>query len=91
MRVQLQEQEKEGYQNIQMFNNYAEDFYDTCIEYIPEWCLPFLMPLQPRDWINLKGHETWNSVQYWKRRMEKTLKILLKSCVKCWLISQRGT
>jgi hypothetical protein len=25
--------------------------------------LPFLMPLQPVDWINLKGEVTWNSVQ----------------------------
>jgi hypothetical protein len=41
----------------------AEDFYDTCIEYIQEWCLSFLMPLQPMDWINLKRKVTWKSEQ----------------------------
>jgi hypothetical protein len=25
--------------------------------------LPFLVPLQPMDWINLKGKVTWKSVQ----------------------------
>jgi hypothetical protein len=28
-----------------------------------KWCLPFLMPLQPVNWINLKGKVTWKSVR----------------------------
>jgi hypothetical protein len=66
VRDQLQELGKEGHMNItiEKFNNYAEDFYDTFIEYIQEWCLPFFMTLQPMDyWINLKGKVTWKSVQ----------------------------
>jgi hypothetical protein len=58
VRDQLQELEKEGHITIEKFNNYAEDFCDTCIEYIQEWCLPFLM-----DWISLKRKATWKSVQ----------------------------
>jgi hypothetical protein len=53
----LQELEK-GHITIENFNNYAEYFNDTCIECIQEWCLPFLMPLQPMDWISLKGKLT---------------------------------
>jgi hypothetical protein len=63
VRDQLQELEKDGHITIEKLNNYAEDFYDTCIEYIQEWRLPFLMPLQPMDWIRLKGKVTWWSVQ----------------------------
>jgi hypothetical protein len=46
MRDKLQELE-EGHTTIEKFNNYVEDFCDTCIGYIQEWCLPFRMPLQP--------------------------------------------
>jgi hypothetical protein len=63
MRDQLQELEKEGHVTTEKLNNYAEDFNDTCTEYIQDWCLPFLMPLQPMDWINLNEKVTWNSVQ----------------------------
>jgi hypothetical protein len=46
VRYQLQELKKEGYMTIEKFNKYAEDFYDTCIEYIQEWCVvQFLTPL----------------------------------------------
>jgi hypothetical protein len=37
---------------------------DTCIEYIQQWCLLFLMPLQPMDWINLKRKVIWKIVQF---------------------------
>jgi hypothetical protein len=40
-----------------------EGFYDPCIEYIQEWCVPFLMPLQPMDWINLEEKLTWKGAQ----------------------------
>jgi hypothetical protein len=63
VRDQPQELEKEGHITIEKFNNYAEDFYDICTEYIQEWRLPFLTPLQPMDWINLKGKVTRKSVQ----------------------------
>jgi hypothetical protein len=65
VRNQLQELGKEGHITIENFNNYVyeEDSYDTCTEYIQEWCLPFLMSLQLMDWINLKGKVTWNRVQ----------------------------
>jgi hypothetical protein len=49
MRDQLQELEKEVHITIEKFNNCAEDFYDNCIRYTEEWCLPFLVPLQPMD------------------------------------------
>jgi hypothetical protein len=42
VRDQLQELEKEGHITIEKFNKHAEDFYDTCIEYIQELCSPFL-------------------------------------------------
>jgi hypothetical protein len=50
VRDQLQELE-EGHIIIEKFNfnNYAEDFYDTCNEYIQEWCLLFIMTPQPMD------------------------------------------
>jgi hypothetical protein len=57
VRNQLQEFEKEGHITVEKFQSYAVDFYDTCIEYIQEWCTPFLMPLQSMDWNNLKGKE----------------------------------
>jgi hypothetical protein len=47
---------------IEKFDNYAEDFYDTCSEYIQEWCVQFLMLLQPMDVIKLKGKVTWKNV-----------------------------
>jgi hypothetical protein len=95
---------------------YAENFYDTCTEYIQEWFLPFLMPM---DWIDLKGKVTWKNVQvnyffmksmvpdlslkegdlfdeflciqkYCERKLEVwNKKMLLKSGVKCRLMSQR--
>jgi hypothetical protein len=58
----MQDLEK-GHETIENFNNYEEDFYDTCTEYIQERCLPFLMPLQRVDWISLKGKVTWKRVQ----------------------------
>jgi hypothetical protein len=63
VRDQLQELEKEGHITFAKFNNYAEDLSDTCTEYIQEQCLPFLMPFQPMDWIDLKGKVTWKNVQ----------------------------
>jgi hypothetical protein len=63
VRDQLQELEYEWHITIEKFNNYAEDFYNTCFEYIQELCLLFLMPLQTKGWINLKGKVTWKSVQ----------------------------
>jgi hypothetical protein len=54
VRDQLQELEKEDILPLTS---------DTCIVYIQELRLPFLMPLQPMDWISLKGKVTWNSVQ----------------------------
>jgi hypothetical protein len=64
VRDQLQELEKEGHVTAEKLNNYAEDFYDTCTEYIQEWCSPFFfLPLQPMDWINWNGKVTWKSVQ----------------------------
>jgi hypothetical protein len=54
---------KEDIITIEKFNNYAEDFYDTCTEYIQKSHFPFLIPLQPIDSINLKGKVTWKSVQ----------------------------
>jgi hypothetical protein len=62
-RDQLQELEKEGNITIEKFNKYAEDFYDTCIEYIQELCSSFLMLLQPMNWINLKGKVTCTPFQ----------------------------
>jgi hypothetical protein len=61
VRNQLQELEKEGHITVEKFQSYAIDFYDTCIEYIQEWCTPFHMPLQSMDWVSLKGKEpvTW--------------------------------
>jgi hypothetical protein len=61
----LQELEKEGHITVEKFQSYAVDFYDTCIEYIQEWCTPFLMLLQSMDWINLKGKEpvTWKNIK----------------------------
>jgi hypothetical protein len=67
LRNQLQELEekKKGQTTVETFQRYVVDFYDTCIEYIQEWCTPFLMPLQSMDWINLKGKEpvTWKNIQ----------------------------
>jgi hypothetical protein len=63
VRDQLQELKKEGHITIEKFNNYAEDFDDTCIECSQEWCLPFLMSRQRVDWINLQGKVSWKSVQ----------------------------
>jgi hypothetical protein len=61
VRDQLQELEKDGHITIEKFNNYTQDFYDSCIQCVQEWCLPFLMRLQPMDWISLKGKVTWKS------------------------------
>jgi hypothetical protein len=58
VRKQLQELEKEGHITVEKFESYALDFYCTSIEYIQEWCTPFLTPLQSMDWINLKGKDT---------------------------------
>jgi hypothetical protein len=43
--------------------HWKEDFYDTCTEYVQKLCLPFLMPIQRMDWINLKEKVTWKGVQ----------------------------
>jgi hypothetical protein len=42
VRNKLQELEKEGLITVEKFQSYAVDFYDTRIEYIQEWCTPFL-------------------------------------------------
>jgi hypothetical protein len=65
LRNQFQELEKEGHTTVEKFQSYAVNFYDTCIEYIQEWCTPFLTPLQSMDWINLKGKEpvTWKNIK----------------------------
>jgi hypothetical protein len=49
VRNQFQELEKERHITVEKFQSYAVDFYDTCIEYIQEWCTPFLTPLQCMD------------------------------------------
>jgi hypothetical protein len=36
VRNQLQELEEERHTTIEKYNNYAEDFYDNCTEYIQE-------------------------------------------------------
>jgi hypothetical protein len=64
VRKQLQELEK-GHITVEKFESYALDFYCTSIEYIQEWCTPFLTPLQSMDWINLKEKDavTWKNIQ----------------------------
>lgn len=59
----LHELESDGLVTSDQFNNIVTDFYDTCISYIREWCEPFLVPLQPMEWIALNKTISWISVQ----------------------------
>ena len=42
---------------------YCDHFYQTCIEYIQEWCVLFVAPLLYIDWISLKKVPDWKYFQ----------------------------
>jgi len=63
MQDYLEALEEEGQVTFEEFKSYCGHFYETCIGFIQEWCVPFLAPLHCIDSVSLKKVPCWKYVQ----------------------------